>query len=159
MLNAACFFEQVSIVKYILDKDEDNICLNAKIDTSDFTNYHNSIGNALHKVCELSSECEDIKKIIIIAKMLLEKNPKLVNVKDDLGNTPLHIAFECRDLDMIKLLLDYATEEDLNIENGNGQTIRQLAQRLKESEKDELEETTWLLPIPLGTEPSIYVLN
>lgn len=51
-----------------------------------------------------------------------------LNIKNDVGDSPLHIAILCRNIDVVHLLLKH--HADLDIKNSKGETPFELARRL-----------------------------
>lgn len=66
------------------------------------------------------------------AKAMLKKNPALADAKDESGQTPLHVAAQMGDVEVVELLLQSA--KDINVQDETGVTPLHLA-----SQKDVAE--------------------
>ena len=63
-------------------------------------------------------------------KILLDKNPSMVNIQDGDGNTPLHIAISARYIKGVGEFLRHAQVIQGDIENNDGKTATQVAEEV-----------------------------
>ncbi len=70
------------------------------------------------------------------AKAMLKKNPALANAKDESGQTPLHIAVQMDDVDLVELLLE--NTKDVNVPDEEGVTPMHLAAQSRQKDVAEL---------------------
>ena len=62
------------------------------------------------------------------ARILLDNFPELINFKDTLGNTVIHLAAEYYDISMLEMLLTFAPPEIISARNYEGDTALHLGQ-------------------------------
>jgi ankyrin repeat protein len=74
----------------------------------------------IRSICEAAAE-GDISKTEII----LQENPKLLNMRDDAGDVPIHIACRAGHRDLVELLI--AKGAKINMKDHEGQTPLHLA--------------------------------
>lgn len=70
-----------------------------------------------------------VKGSLLNTKILLDRFPELIDIKDEKGNTAIHLAVSIRDSGMLDLLLDVAGPETISASNISGDTALHLAAR------------------------------
>jgi ankyrin repeat protein len=93
------------------------------------------VGSLFNKFTKLPHDAAR-KGDTMALKEILDKNPKLVNVRDQFGNIALHGAVEKGHIQVIKYLISKGA--DVNAKDGEGRTPLYYAEITANTEIDEL---------------------
>lgn len=99
----------------------------------DFSALDSNGSNALHLICDQPTKGVPLE----VFHLLLIRTRRLINVQDEAGDTPLHIAVRGGRLEFISMLLETA-DCDLSIKNKKGKTVFEVEKNRNAQEIDTL---------------------